>query len=161
MAKNNKSRALGFIILALFACLFPVTAHYLPVVYYENIPQGMLLDVHNFNPADIVVGDMQQEITFERNVIVSFNSENVWKLELFDEKGRVISSQTNKGYFTEGSQTTKFCWTLPKNLPVGDYYWRVGVQATLPNGVSRHFDLASDKFTVFPQNHTPIDSYCS
>jgi len=147
-SKMNRSR---IIVILLFAITFTLIGWVSPVLYASYVPQGEIIESHEFIAQDTSTTADQHYICFDRTVQQASAADTFTELYMLDSDGNRIevTSNSDKQYFQQGRTSVITPLDLPDDLAEGEYKYMLVAQFDLANGrVERTFAFESETFVV-------------
>jgi hypothetical protein len=138
------------IILA-FALTFAVIGWVSPMVYTSNVPQGQVIEVHEFSAQNATSTADDHFICFDRTVHKPATAETFTELYMIGEDGTRIEVDSRKrvDYFEGGNRQVVQSIPLPDELAEGEYKYVFVANFDLADGrVERTFAFESESFYV-------------
>jgi len=138
-------------VILLFTITFTLVGTFAPVVYSSHVPQGQVIQVHEFTAQDTTTTADQHYICFDRTVHEASLAETFTELYLLTDDGQrvEIESRSNDRYFQSGQTQVVTPLDLPDDLAEGEYRYVIVAKFEMANGrVTRTFAFESQPFQI-------------
>lgn len=136
------------IVIAFFAMAFVVIGAFAPTLYYKHAPMDQFIEVHEFRAENTTTNATEHELRLSRTVHHGFRGDVIIELSLIGEETETQAMVLReRNYFEVGNKTVVFTRRLPANLAEGRYYYRMNINARLPEA-SRDLTVESNTFRI-------------